>query len=337
MEKDRVRDYKIDVMRFVGTLLVIFAHVDPPLLIRNIRTFDVVMLVFISGMTYMYNRRETYLKYFIKRVKKLLIPTYLTITFIFLISYIVCSILNRPQLYSIITIVNSYLLTDNGIGYIWITKVYLLIALVSPLLSKIVRTIKNDLCFFVVSAFIYAIYYFCFIKIQNSGSSILRDYLSYLLPYSIIVMFGMRCVINSQFLNRLISFSSNLFVILLIFELARGNGFQPNSFKFPPLPYYLLYGLSVGSILYKILPNKENVIISWISKNSFKIYLIHIIMLLAINLFIDVMNARFLDNYIIKYVVVLVCSLFALQILNLIIERFQCMDIKNYKQNCSKE
>lgn len=51
-----MRDLKIDILRTIGILLVILAHVKLPELVRSIRSFDVVMLVFISGMSFAYSK-----------------------------------------------------------------------------------------------------------------------------------------------------------------------------------------------------------------------------------------------------------------------------------------
>ncbi len=67
------RDSRIDFLRVLGTILVIMAHTGAPTLIQNIRTFDVSMLVFISGMSFVFSYKDISLKdYLKKRVKKLL-------------------------------------------------------------------------------------------------------------------------------------------------------------------------------------------------------------------------------------------------------------------------
>ena len=43
----KLRDYNIDILRAIGSLLVILAHVRPPEIILNFRSFDVILLVFI--------------------------------------------------------------------------------------------------------------------------------------------------------------------------------------------------------------------------------------------------------------------------------------------------
>lgn len=57
------RDSTIDLLRVLGTLLVILAHVKIPKVMSEIRTFDVVLLVFISGMSLKYAKHKHYFVY----------------------------------------------------------------------------------------------------------------------------------------------------------------------------------------------------------------------------------------------------------------------------------
>lgn len=55
------RDEGIDVLRTIGVLSIILAHVNPPSNILNVRSFDVVLLVFVSGMSYAENTGGGYM------------------------------------------------------------------------------------------------------------------------------------------------------------------------------------------------------------------------------------------------------------------------------------
>lgn len=52
------RNMTVDAMRCFGLLLIILAHVSPPDTLFQIRTFDVPMMVFISGMSYFYPKSK---------------------------------------------------------------------------------------------------------------------------------------------------------------------------------------------------------------------------------------------------------------------------------------
>ncbi len=51
------RDVTIDILRVCGLLLIMLAHVNPPNLIFQIRTFDVPMMVFVSGVSYFLSKK----------------------------------------------------------------------------------------------------------------------------------------------------------------------------------------------------------------------------------------------------------------------------------------
>ena len=78
------RNVHIDVLRFIGISCIILAHVAAPNWIYQWRTFDVPLMVFVSGLVLANKTRiDSVVKYWIKRSKRLLIPVYL-----FLLLYI---------------------------------------------------------------------------------------------------------------------------------------------------------------------------------------------------------------------------------------------------------
>lgn len=46
------RDLSIDLMRAIGLLCVILAHVNPPATLMQIRCFDVPLMLFVSGLVF---------------------------------------------------------------------------------------------------------------------------------------------------------------------------------------------------------------------------------------------------------------------------------------------
>lgn len=46
------RDIEVDVLRSIGILLIILAHIKAPLMLTIIRCFDVPLMVFVSGLCY---------------------------------------------------------------------------------------------------------------------------------------------------------------------------------------------------------------------------------------------------------------------------------------------
>ena len=73
------RDLYIDFLRFIGISLIILAHVEAPSGITQFRSFDVPLMVFVSGLSFS-TKGGGFWKYVWKRVKRLCIPVYLFLT-----------------------------------------------------------------------------------------------------------------------------------------------------------------------------------------------------------------------------------------------------------------
>ena len=97
IESNKKRDLSIDCIRAFSMIFIVLAHVDPPGILFQLRSFDVVSLVVISVMC----MKETdgvkaYFSSVWKRVKRLLIPTYICIVIVLLATLLVC-LLTKTQ------------------------------------------------------------------------------------------------------------------------------------------------------------------------------------------------------------------------------------------------
>lgn len=292
------RDISIDYLRVLGTFLVILAHVLPPNIIQNIRTFDVVMLVYISAlsMNISYNPVTTYKDYLVKRIKRLYVPTAKLLVALFVLSYLACTITHRQQLFDIKTIIHSFLLLEDGLGYIWITRVYLLIAIFSFFIMKY-RNNKHVIlgCLILISVCI------CFLH-NLYGLNVVAD--SYLvIPISYILITLIAIIVENKRVYEKWLFAVCL-VIVLAYSIGHGK-FDPNAYKYPPSLYYLSYGVGCTLIL-KRIPYTQSSIIEWLSKNSFNIYLMHIPCLLGMNFVAE--HNTFFNFWCLKYLIVCLFS-----------------------------
>ena len=275
------RNAKIDYLRVIGTILVILAHVELPKYFASVRSFDVVLLFFVSGVSYAIKPKSGFqnLK---SRVRRLLLPTYLLISFIFLASFIVCSLIGREQLFSTVTIIRSYFFY-NGFGYIWIV---------------------NDFIFAISVMCFYCIYHILNYYFGNIEP--LYEMFFLLFPYLIIVIIGMRLWLKPKstiiifLLISVAAFLASLFVV---------KDFIPNSFKYPATYEYLSYGLLISIVLFLIIPKKGLKPITWLSKNSFEIYLFHIVFITVFNFLSAYDSFRFLSINWLQFILVLVASI----------------------------
>ena len=315
------RNYKVDILRSVASILLILAHVNPPHLIGEIRTFDVVLLAILSGMSVSYSHRYNYKSYLIKRFKRLVLPTYGCMAIVFSLSAIVCLFLHREQLYEPNVIISSLFFSDNGMGYIWIVKVYLIMAIFAYALLWIDSHIQNDyLMIGLIGCEIIA--QILILKIDAIRQPpFFDDYIAYILPYLGFELIGIRWTHNSERFQRGILLSSLISLIILCFVL---KGFEPSSFKYPPTHLYIVYGILISAILLMVIPNKRILFFEYLSKKSFDIYLVHIVVMLVYNFCIKVIHFSILQSWIIKFVVITVVSIIIAEI----ISRLKCRVFK---------
>ncbi|MDX8334914.1 acyltransferase family protein [Candidatus Cetobacterium colombiensis] len=130
------RDIKIDFIRAIGISLIILAHVSPPNWLFQLRNFDVPLMVILSG--YLYSKKNNQnnkfsLSYVVKRFKRLVFPVWLFLSILF-----VGIFFYQPQMITLKLLITSFGLYS-GIGYVWIIRVYLIIALFGEALSKLIN------------------------------------------------------------------------------------------------------------------------------------------------------------------------------------------------------
>ena len=291
------RDIQIDMLRCIGLLLVILAHVPINDTVKSIRSFDVMLLVVIAGISFAKSGRNRndfdYKRYFIGRIKRLCVPTWITLAIIFGLAAILCLAVHREYLYSVKQMIESILFIggiNGGIGNVWIVRIYMLMAFMTPIFIIIDRKIEND--WHLISLFIgmlnineiivkglYVEGTFWGAFIENIVSSVLCYSVGFLMGIRIAEEKNLSCLRKGVF-----AFVPLLLIVQIIL-IKNGIGFVPNSYKYPPQLYYSLYGI-VGSLLLYMICSRINVqrcglrkAIVWLSQKSFDIYLAHTIIL----------------------------------------------------------
>lgn len=287
------RDYAIDALRMVGVFCIILAHISPNAILFDLRNFDVVCMVMIMGMSYYISSQNSsesgYFQYLFKRFKRLVVPTWIFLTLFFVIFNFLGKWNDRIGFDSE-TYKTSYLLIS-GIGYVWIIKVYLLIAIISPGIQYISRSISRNLTYMIFLLAWFFAYQFFILKTSEykgifekadklTGGAFYTDVWLYLLGFGLIAAIGYR---YKQF-KRKERIGLILVCIACFFGFIIKNGYvSTQQYKYPPQLYYISYGVMVTLILYEIFSIKKfervvnNKVVAWFSKNSLWLYLWHII------------------------------------------------------------
>lgn len=325
------REYGYDLLRTVGLYLIILAHANPPLILANLRSFDVVLMVFVSGATLALHPVQlvNYRAYLKKRVLRLLMPGWIFLTVFFLFTYILFQLNRGEYPFSLDVIVDSYLL-NHGIGYVWIIRVFLLVALSAPLLLQLSNCLSNDWVYLTVIFFVYCLYelflWLCRSSEFLSQSSLLQDFFFYLIPYSCVLAVGIRV----RFMTARKILLLCIIILFLFFGSAAVAGLsfmELNEYKYPPRWYYLSYGISISLLAYLLVEyiHLKGLIRSFVvfsSKSSMWIYLWHIFVLYMWQWF----SPMWAEQVVIKFVLIVFLSILIvnvqISIVTAVVDRF---------------
>jgi len=291
------RDIRLDLLKALGVFCIILAHCNPPQLIFQLRNFDVPLMVIISGTLFYHSftrKPLSYGTYLKKRVLRLVPPVWIFLTFFFVSAYGIYHFAGQHFPFTVRQVVGSFLLL-NGIGYVWIIKVFILVAAVSPAIYQLRKRLPNNTHFLGILAGIYLLYELSLLTLTKYLiaipwlSVVINDYLMYAIVYGCLAGLGMalhtlnkreRLMIAILCLGIFVAFSFNSFITL-------GHFIPTQEFKYPPRLYYLSYALGISTFLYNfvdkllILFKQKTVVdsIVFVSANSMWIYLWHILAL----------------------------------------------------------
>ncbi|MDO6681336.1 acyltransferase family protein [Oceanobacter sp. 5_MG-2023] len=276
------RDLGIDIMRVIGLLCIVLAHVSPPYFVFQLRNFDVPLMVFVSGVSYFLSggMSGSYLKYFIKRLKRLVVPVWIFFAFYFMFFIVVLE-----QSFTFRQLFGTLFLTG-GIGYVWIIRVFLLMAILAPVVIYISKRFEINLPFiglFLIS--LVQVLFFCFDGYLLDGlGKIFSVLILYTLGYLGVFVLGYWvAAVGSKkliyaFLCSFLVFSFSFFVNY------EGGWVNTQSYKYPPQLMYLSYAMCVSFVLYIVRSYmshfliflKMEMFVGFVSGNSIWIYLWHI-------------------------------------------------------------
>lgn len=281
------RNISLDLLKVIGLLCIILAHSNPPAIIVQIRNFDVPLMVMVSGILFSLTTKSDFsiLSYIKKRIPRLILPVWIYFAFFFASSFIgLTMILHKPYPFSLDKVLGTFMLAE-GIGYVWIIRVFILIAIVSPFMLKIEKKLNNNSILFVFLVLLYSFYEVLIYLTKNIHiPEFLNLTVFYILPYFCIFGLGFLISKLSDKKNLLLAGSFLLaFIAIAIFEFAKtGHFVLTQEFKYPPLLYYISYAMFVSVSLYLIskqisLPNNPFIRnkIAFISDSTMWIYLWH--------------------------------------------------------------
>lgn len=276
------RNPYIDFLRALGLLLLVVAHTFPPEWLKAIRTFDVPLMVFISSICYKPLCGGGYLAYCMKRFKRIYIPVAIFLTLFFGAELLSLLIIGKPNM-NLKVIVGSYLLLNYpGIGYVWIMRVFIMMALITPLMYEWLCKTRFLATIIIIGTIIVLQKLFASMT-PLIDSDVVRfivdETLLYAVGYSAIAILGVKI---TQFSHRQIIIVITIATMAVAgYVLCNNMIFDPQATKYPPQSLYILYGLMCSAILWWLQPFLSSLgrirFFAYLSKNSMWIYLWHII------------------------------------------------------------
>lgn len=325
------RDSSIDVLRFIGLSLIILAHSAPPLTIFNLRTFDVPLMLFVSGLTLFNKRPDFSAKFFIHRILRLVLPVYIFMTFYFIIALAIqYKGINLNVTKS--DVIGTYMLLA---GYVWIIRIFLIVGILTPFLLYI-----RDHCSAIV---IYCIAIITIIILEALISNgvlmnniIVNKYVYYGMGYSVPFLIALKFPkLNLKWqIGTIVMFVILLIICALFYINPLGidgdNLIIFDKFKYPPQAYYLFYGIVGSLILYMLIVRmklyKYLEIFSFIGCNTIWIFLYHAPIIQVLTKFT---NLEWYVKYIITYSLATILCYIQIKIVNAIENRYNNNKLNN--------
>lgn len=296
MSSFKERDLSIDILRCIGLLAIFVDHTFSSSFILQSVQFDVVLLMLLSGTSFAittnHARSIQWSKYLKRRFVRLVLPTWLFLAIFFSICYMLHK--NVPIWHPIY----AFLLCTEW--YVWIIRVFLFIALLSPFILSYTKVVKNNHVF-MLSAFAFFVVFDlltigCWTDFPNFGyiNSHFLQYMLYIfligVPYVAIYAIGHR--LQQMTKGQILFWSFVMFFIFFVmcYSLYSEDGVFVISklHKYPPHIYYISFALGVSLLMWNlryIISNclsRINIlykIFIFIGQNTIWIYLWHVLIL----------------------------------------------------------
>lgn len=284
------RDNSIDILRAFSMILIVLAHVNAPYVITQLRSFDVPLIVMVSGLCYT-GCKNGYGQYVIKRFKRIYLPVF-KFLLVFLGPFMALKLFGFNIPWDWDQIFGSFLLLDNpSIGFVWIMRVFLLMALISPVIHLIVNRLKlgGVIIFIALLLILNEILYYFYMPLNFCFDFLTHEILMYIIGYLPLLILGLYFRQKTINISRIALLCGIFICVWVSYSIYIGDLDISKSYKYPPRSWYVLYGMAISIILFyfrkmfSMLPILINRFLSFVSINSMWVYLWHIPFVYALN------------------------------------------------------
>lgn len=314
-------DIRFDILRIVALAAIILAHIPGiPGWLYQLRNFDVPLIVLVAGAAFMLSGSSSlpYASYVRHRVGRLIVPVWLFLFFLFSSVAVAGYVGLMEQSLSWWKVVDMFLLGE-GYGYVWIFRVFLLIALSAPPLLALKKRIPSR----AFAASMAVAYGTSFLLFMFRSRFALDPFLAVLLDDYVFVgvlygcIHGMGILLPTLRPRAAFAASAAFLAVFFTFLVLRGEA-HPSQWPFvstqfdkhPPGPFYVSYALFVSFCLFGIvsllpsLPSRLAAAVRKVSTLTLSVYLWHIPFVTAMKL-----GAAVEWHFAVRYIFVCVLSL----------------------------
>lgn len=295
----------IDFLKVIGLFGIILAHVDSPEIIMMLRSFDVPFMVILSAILakQSFSRTapsvEKSFAYIKRRVKRLVLPTWIFLTFYFILRAVTGTV------YNVKYYVLSFLLTRYGIGYVWIVLIYVYCAILVPFFAKTASGKK----LWVTTGVVYLLYELMYYLGVGIESKLILSTVYFLIPYGVLTLLGFYYDEMSR-KSKIAVCTGSLFLFLIlaaIYAVSTGEFQLVQVAKYPPRIYYISYALMASFGLLLFCEGKNNKVfcsrfVRFFSRHSFWIYLWHVLFLWIFD------SVVLVQGWLLQFAAVTLCS-----------------------------
>ena len=278
----KTRDNSIDILRSFALIAIILIHCHPDSnFVCQLTEFNVPMMVFLSGVSYaLSSKNESYGSYCWKRFKRLILPAWIFIWgYGCVLSFLSSNFMAKFLLF------NSIFYTY---WFVWIIRVFFLIALLAPLFKKYINFINSSKKIATQLTLVYVCYEITLRYINTDF--LLWNIFAQIIPYSIFFILGMVTVKTGGVkIHYTIQRSGLLiFTIIAFYYYSTSHQFIVTSaYKYPPQIYYSSFAIAIISILWMrrksierkmngMLEGKVSTFFKYIGSHTIWIYFWHI-------------------------------------------------------------
>lgn len=241
------RNTSFDILRFLALTGIVLVHSNPPMILSQLRSFDVPLMVFISAICFNYSSGRNaqftnarLIEYYKKRIIRLVVPSWIFLVFYFAISYCIGSNINIKQIIMCFTLTTEW--------YFWIIRILVVMAFLAPFFLFTKKLTNKQLIIVCVAILI----------ITELLAHISNNYFFLIfimcLPYSVYYCLGINV---DRFTNKHIKYFGAVCILIyaiiaIILYYTKGEYVLTGKYKYPPQLYYTSYALGISAFLYII-------------------------------------------------------------------------------------